>query len=199
LSYPTHAKWLGHEVDAEGFTQALGKALGLTAGEPAIAGSVAIHLRLGDYLWPSAAARYGVLKPNYYLKILKKIENFDGITLFTDDMEAARAIHHQLYRKNNSSFASTKNVIEDFKSMAQAEFFIGANSTLSLWISWYRGQIEYPKAKTFVPHSIYRKSSRNKLPGLGTEKPEFMNPYLFTLRHPWVLSRRLRWRGIFWG
>lgn len=92
---------------------------------------VAIHVRRGDYLY--YPDRFPVLEKEYYEMAVDTMiaKGFDAFMVFSDDIPYCR----QMFGKLGYHFAysSQKDPILDMKLMYNAEAFIIANSTYSLF------------------------------------------------------------------
>lgn len=193
LSYPDSAPWLADSSDSSMLRSAISSLI-TEAPEEHTEHAVATHFRLGDYLWPRAAIRYGVLSRAYYESVLDKVPVDAPVVAYSDDQSGLRRLVGVSLGGRPVVVAPEAPPVSDFARMTRAKYFVAANSTLSLWVSWYRND----PTTTFAPSRIYRQQPSPDLPGLGTEQPAFRSVPGLILRHPWVLSRRLRWRGRFW-
>lgn len=108
--------------------------------------SVAVHVRRGDYVTNSSAAKFhGTCSIEYYLNainLLRKIVDKPQFYLFSDDMDWVRMninfgddIH---YVKS----AYPQDAQHDFLLMRQCKHFIIANSTYSWWPAWLGSDAE---------------------------------------------------------
>lgn len=193
ISQPGDAPWMAHNTNPTLVREAIRAMLTDVAHRDADQSSfVAVHFRMGDYLWPRAASRYGVLKTDYYVKALSNLDERLQKVFFSDDIAAVRRFHGAILG-SNPNFGGGRSVLEDFAAMSAARCFVAANSTLSLWIKWFR---ECPD--DVAPARAYRGLQERELPGLGIASPSFWNPGFMVARHPWVLTRRLKWRHKFW-
>jgi hypothetical protein len=201
LSSPGHANWLGHIINPELFFEILKDGLEINIPSQNFGSEIVIHFRLGDYLFPTAAGRYGILKTSYFSRILEIKKEKSKIEIVTDDILAFNRIHRKSLLKWDLVFPKNRTPLADFKAMCVAPIFIASNSTLSFWASWFRDQLNLKfslRLQTFVPSQIYRRHSIEKMFGIGVIKPEFWNPVALTLRYPWIISRRLKWKDKFW-
>jgi len=100
-------------------------------------GSVALHVRRGDYLAHSGAnAFHGVMQPAYYERALDLLESkfaIQKIFVFSDDPDHARAMfaHHP-----KAHFLRGESEYDDMYLMSKARAHIIANSTFSWWSAW---------------------------------------------------------------
>jgi hypothetical protein len=100
-------------------------------------GSVALHVRRGDYLAHSKAnAFHGVLNADYYERALEWLEAralLNNIYVFSDDADYARQMfaHHP-----KAQFIAGKSEFDDMYLMSKARSHIIANSTFSWWSAW---------------------------------------------------------------
>lgn len=141
--------------------------------------TIVLHWRLGDLYLRSKKTSGNTEK---LLKTILSSESFSNLNLmiFTDSpVDAKRIIH-----KSNFNVAfSHKYTIEDMaentmKFMSQAinaEFFIGTNSKLTLWIAAMRCSLGYNE-KTYIPKNLSREF-RMTFPFLISKFP---NKYDFT-------------------
>lgn len=193
ISHPGDAPWMAHNTNPTLVREAIRAMLAdgafCVAGQPS---TVAVHFRMGDYLWPRAASRYGVLKTDYYTNALTNLDSQLKKVFFSDDIAAVRRLHGAVLGKN-PDFGGGRSVLDDFAAMSAAKYFVAANSTLSLWIKWFRAC-----PNDVAPVRAYRSLEERKLPGLGSASPDFWDPAILVARHPWVLTRRLKWRDRFW-
>lgn len=106
-------------------------------------GNLVIHIRLGDYL---AEKNFGVLGTNYYLNALRMIskDGIERISIFSDDIEKARAIHEDAITREIKSIFGERirmswiqsvdgSTLETFNVMRKGSHFIIANSSFSWW------------------------------------------------------------------
>ena len=102
-------------------------------------GSIAIHIRLGDY----DGDYHPRLGMEYYGKALEKFSSWNKIYIFSDDITAARKL-----------FGSTCEYVEgnhymiDFYIMRKCKHFIIGNSTYSWWAAWLS---EDPESRVIMP------------------------------------------------
>lgn len=192
VTFPETVGWMGHVAQPALFASLIESLF--PARQPSGNRTTVAHVRLGDYLWPPASRRYGVLSSAYYQAGLQRAE---GSTVVTDDPVALARIHRRLMRENEIALNPVASVADDFHLMCTASGFIAANSTLSLWAAWYRTQAGLG-ADTYAPSSLYRIDPRSDIPGLGSQKPKYFTPAQLVIRHPWVLTRRISWQGRFW-
>ena len=92
----------------------------------------AMHLRRGDYL--NLSDVHTNLDSNYYNTALSHISrNFDdvGFMVFSDDIEWCKKMMPPSFR-----FSSSKNHLEDMKSISLCDMHIIANSSFSWWGAW---------------------------------------------------------------
>ena len=100
--------------------------------------SVAIHIRRGDYLLHPEF--HTILQKEYYDKAKKIIEEklnyIPNYIYFSEDTEWVKeTFKYDL--KESDKIISGKNDIEEFQEMVNCNGFILANSTFSLWASWF--------------------------------------------------------------
>jgi hypothetical protein len=160
---------------------------------------VVIHFRLGDYLWPRTAAEFGVLRKAYYAKCLENIPSDIPILALTDDPVALKKLYGREISGHKLQTTFSESVFQDFRLMVEAETLISANSSMSLWAIWYRSQAQKVSnnfSRDISPERVYRKGNVIPVPGLGDQECEFWNPFFLTLAHPFVLTRRLKWKSL---
>lgn len=119
-------------------------------------GSVALHIRRGDYVTnKNAAEHHGVIGLSYYVNALSYLENvseFFDVFVFSDDPEWARK---NIKNSRNLFFCdegncrySKKYSTIDMYLMSQCDHFIIANSTYSWWAAWLGN---YPSKHVVAP------------------------------------------------
>lgn len=100
-------------------------------------GSVALHVRRGDYLAHSGAnAFHGVMQPAYYERALELLESkfaIQKICIFSDDPDYARAM---FAHNPKAHFVRGETEYDDMYLMSKARAHIIANSTFSWWSAW---------------------------------------------------------------
>jgi hypothetical protein len=100
-------------------------------------GSVALHVRRGDYLAHSKAnAFHGVLNADYYERALKWLEAHAAakdIYVFSDDADFARQM---FAHRPKAQFVAGESEFDDMYLMSKARAHIIANSTFSWWSAW---------------------------------------------------------------
>lgn len=196
ITFPDFAPWMAHHSNPTLFfscMRALFDPDTLPMRESDVSGI--IHMRLGDYLWPRAARVYGVLNSQYYRRAISALGS-RRLALVTDDAAGARRLHRRLLVELEIGVTPDGTTIGDFYRMCHAESFVAANSTLSLWAAWYRAQGGL--GPTASPAELYRIRPRTDIPGLGRVAPSYVDPVALVVQHPWVLNRRIAWRGKFW-
>ena len=201
ITFPENSQWLGHISNKKVFMEIISASLNSIPTLHNDTSGILIHFRLGDYLFPPASFRYGVLKTSYHQKILSKLPANSPISLVTDDIRACRRIYKSILHGREISFSEFSSSEEDFKRMCSAEIFIAANSTMSFWAAWYRMQLSGDETigkRTYVPYQIYRRDSIDDFLGVGNTSSIFWHPIQLMFRHPWVLGRRLKWKERLW-
>jgi len=97
---------------------------------------IVIHYRLGDMRtqrrWQES---HGVIDPNTFARILEKIRKVEGrdlpVLVISDEIEVARKLFDRLNVKNYS-FSPGADIWVDLKLMANARYFIGSFSQVSM-------------------------------------------------------------------
>jgi hypothetical protein len=100
--------------------------------------SVAVHMRMGDYMDPHVKEVHGVLSPSYYKKaILRLQEKYPDASFyfFSDNMELVKQ-HVDIKEASFVSGILAKTHFEDFYLMTQCRHNIIANSSFSWWAAW---------------------------------------------------------------
>ena len=139
-----------------------------------VRGSVALHLRGGDYGLFSSTL--GPLSPGYYLGIFNTYEKValtarqKGIYVFSDDRERSRNLRILLeangYRVIEVSFLSDLVPAEEMLLMSVSGVLIAANSTFSFWAAEFSTQetvIIFPSNYTRAGDTVDFQSSRNRI------------------------------------
>ncbi len=197
LTFPDNAPWMAHIATPTIYAATISALFDeIPDTWRSTTFSTLIHMRLGDYLWPPASARYGILGPQYYAEALKALGS-DVADVATDDPTAARRIYSTLFATGALHLLAPGPSIRDFYFMCTASKFVAANSTFSLWAAWYRREMGLGGG-TVAPSTLYRKESRSAVAGLGDLEAHYVHPVRLTMRRPWVLSRRISWRGLLW-
>lgn len=142
--------------------------------KPQITGSVALHLRGGDYGLFSSTL--GPLSPNYYLSILRSNENvavtarLKGIYIFSDDRKRSSNLRNLLeakgYRVIEVSFLYHLVPAEEMLLMSVSGVLIAANSTFSFWaaeLSTRETVIISPSNYTRTGDTVDFQSSRSRI------------------------------------
>lgn len=139
-----------------------------------IIGSVALHVRGGDY--GIFSSTFGPLSPGYYLGILNSYENvaltarLKGIYVFSDDRERSSNLRILLeargYRVIEVSFLKDLFPAEELLLMSVSGVLITANSTFSFWaaeLSTQETVIISPSNYTRTGDTVDFQSSRNRI------------------------------------
>jgi hypothetical protein len=97
---------------------------------------VGVHIRGGDY---RKAPGIGLLSKAYYKRALQELQVATGgeITIFSDDLEYASKITKNLSSQSQLNFSNVKSPLSLLAEMSASETFIGSNSTLSWWASFF--------------------------------------------------------------
>jgi hypothetical protein len=196
-TYPSEAPWMFHKRFPRQYFNLL-KSLLENKSTSVRHHKLVIHFRLGDYLWPPTASEFGVLSKAYYVKCLEKVPRDVPISALTDDPVALNKIFGKEIAGHKLQVADSQSVFQDFRLMIEAETLISANSSMSLWAIWYRAQRETKEKNPegdISPSRVYRKGKERSVPGLGKQECDFWNPFLLTIAHPFVVTRRLKWKS----
>ena len=130
-----------------------------------------LHIRLGDYLLAKNKLVHGITPVGYYLDGIGQFSKL-GAKNFILVSDSKNELDDYL-KKFKSAFPDlkffvTKNedVESDFNLMLNANFFIGANSTLSAWACYLRApytsslprnwSVSESAAEPFIPEAVYR-------------------------------------------
>ena len=107
---------------------------------------VGVHVRGGDY---RKAHGIGLLSKTYYRRALHKLQVATAaeITIFSDDPDYASAIAKSLSSQSQLNFSNVKSPLCLLAEMSESCAFIGSNSTLSWWASFFSksSRIALPK------------------------------------------------------
>ncbi len=123
-------------------------------------GSMALHIRRGDYLTnPQAAAIYRNLSLDYYRRaVLARLTERTGVevTVFSNDIAWCQA---QLNLPCPTHFVtSSGGPHEEMMAMAAAESIVIANSTFSWWSAWLSSREE---PRVFAPRRWFHAGTLN--------------------------------------
>ena len=124
--------------------QPLSPAALATASSLAEPGSVALHIRRGDYVThPGAHQVHGVTGLDYYQRAMAEIETriaFPRYFVFSDDLPWAKehlhSPHPLRFIDPHDSASDSSRDYEDLILMSQCHHQIVANSTFSWWAAW---------------------------------------------------------------
>jgi hypothetical protein len=110
---------------------------GLTGGGESDPGTVAVHVRRGDYLEPANRAIFGVCEPDYYraaLALMRARLDRPHFHVFSDDPTWCRAT----FRDPDVVVASTpdRDPAADLLAMARCRHHVLANSSFGWWGAW---------------------------------------------------------------
>jgi hypothetical protein len=100
----------------------------------------AVHIRRGDYTKIMRSnEKSNVLNINYYRRCLELINNKDLVLrIYTDDYEWAKTEFPALFEGYIFDFGPEEYTdIDSLWTMAKHQYFIGANSTFSLWAYYF--------------------------------------------------------------
>ena len=120
--------------------------------------SVALHIRLGDYLqFPQI---FGRLSQDYYLKALEylKYESRKNLYIFSDQPNIAANEIPMISKMPNCEIVRppmTASPAEAFYLLSQFRNLICANSTYSMWAAWFNNEQSGVGAKKVVVPSPY--------------------------------------------
>lgn len=134
--------------------------------------SIAIHMRLGDYVNNKF---HGISTSDYYLDaltLLRKKLVFTNIIIFTDDTENVKTVYAKFFEEikyydnlnyqiitSDSKAGSITDTISEFILMSMCRYIITANSTFSWWAAYYN----YYKNKVIVmPSNWFGDENMNK-------------------------------------
>lgn len=97
---------------------------------------VGVHIRGGDY---RKAPGIGLLSKAYYRRALQELQVDSGaeITIFSDDPDYASVIAKSLSSQYQLNFSNVKSPLFLLAEMSESSAFIGSNSTLSWWASFF--------------------------------------------------------------
>jgi hypothetical protein len=141
--------------------------------------SLAVHLRLGDYL--NFPLDIGILSDKYYRDAIStalRFRNFDTLLVFTNDFELAKKRLLRWELSKPFTIIAPEQLVdpaESLKLMALCQGLIASNSTFSFWASKLAG----PNTDIWVPR-YWR--IRDQAPILGL--PEKWN----VLENDWILA-----------
>jgi hypothetical protein len=126
--------------------------------------SIALHIRLGDYLWLSDT--YPILTEDYYLNALNAINYSAGdrIHVFTDSVDQLKTRYPRLMALKNIHVIDPLNemcAVETMALMSKHDKLIISNSTFSSWAAWFSRSSE---VVTPIPH--HNNNWEDKLPQL---------------------------------
>jgi hypothetical protein len=120
--------------------------------------SLAMHIRLGDYLTLSHI--FPIATERYYQKALEAVnyEISQEISVFTDSPGVLRSNYPSLFDLGNLRVIDTKiSALETLSLMSKFPIVIGSNSTFSSWAGWFSGT---KKMVTPIPHHLNEWSDR---------------------------------------
>ncbi len=124
------------------------------------AGSLAIHVRAGDFLKdPKTNAVHGVLPAEYYRSALSRVRAsrpVSRIFVFSDNLPVARTL---LADEPDVTFVEGFSAHDDLYLMSRADSHIIANSTFSYWSAWLDAR---PDAFVIAPHAWFTEEELKK-------------------------------------
>lgn len=200
-AFPRWLDWAYHNTNAPEFVESL-ECLIQTRGQEScssVGDAIGLHLRLGDYLWPRHASRYGVLSLGYYeeaSRLLQKNRPPSRTVIFAEDPRAARRLYRPLVDRASIVYGSG-SPLDDLNRMALCRYLVAANSTLSLWAAWLSRQ-RSGRLNSIAPARVYRRQNVDLFVGVDTLEAPFRSPWALALGHPWTLTRRLVWQDCLW-
>jgi hypothetical protein len=123
--------------------------------------SIAVHVRLGDYLTHNDI--FESVPEKYYLDSLleSNYRNASRITLFSDTPKLVESRYPELFRIITDVESNVWTSVETMSLMSRYSTIITANSTFSSWAAWF-GQDHSAKVFTPIPH--LRNNWVDKLP-----------------------------------
>ena len=123
-------------------------------------GSVAIHIRRGDYTDPEILRVHGILPVEYYKSAIAYIRDrvpSSRFYFFSNDMEWTKQ-HLPLESAVYVSGLRTKDHFEDFYLMSQCHHNIIANSSYSWWTAWLNN---HPDKIVIAPKNWFTEKKNN--------------------------------------
>lgn len=103
-------------------------------------GSIAVHVRRGDYVSdPATLARHGTCSPGYYRKagsVVREQVKAPHAFVFSDDPAWAEANLELPIPMEMVNLNSAATAYEDLRLMSACRHFIVANSSFSWWGAW---------------------------------------------------------------
>jgi hypothetical protein len=102
--------------------------------------SIAVHIRLGDYLW--FPELYPILEEDFYFQALELIDYTEGesIHVFTDSTDKVKEWYPNLFVLPNVfviDSLSQLNAVETMALMSKHKRIVISNSTFSSWAAWF--------------------------------------------------------------
>lgn len=131
------------------------------------AGSLAVHVRIGDYASQAFAKVHAVLTPDYYRAAVEALctrEKIARIYLFTDTPEIAPAL---VPPGSAFELVTGFGAHDDMYLMSRARHHVIANSTFSWWGAWLcpeAGGTTIAPAQWFTPEEMRRTDTRDLYP-----------------------------------
>jgi hypothetical protein len=116
--------------------------------------SIAIHVRLGDYLkFPRI---FGRISENYYLASLEEIglTSHQRIFLFSDQPNLVANYLPKISNLKNTEIVRQPSAVPSYEIlflMSQFKNIVCANSTFSMWAAWFNHGTALREKKVFVP------------------------------------------------
>lgn len=200
LGLPDNSPWLYHNNQKKEFAESILKvAQKVNTNEKSTRNQLAIHFRLGDYLWPRALFRYGVLSKIYYQNALLELGNPSIADVFSEDKKALRSIYGKKVLNCSLEMRTSQSTLTDFCSILLYEKVIFSNSTFCFWQYWIRDFMNNAygtKLVSYFPRPIYRSTNiiDGTLDNVGNFESNFFNPLKLLISFPGSFKRRLRWK-----
>jgi hypothetical protein len=105
--------------------------------------SVAVHVRLGDYLNPAIRRYHGALSEPYFRAAVSEFERHQGSNpwkyfVFSDDVQAAKRMLIQVLPEDRFTFIpSDWSAVDSLKFMSHFQKLISSNSSFSRWAAFW--------------------------------------------------------------
>jgi hypothetical protein len=128
-------------------------------------GTIALHVRRGDYLAPGASVYHGLAGLRYYqeaVAVLRRLGHDGPLLVFSDDLDAAVEELEPL--GGIEPFEERLDTVDELLVMARASALVTANSSFSWWAGWIG---ERPGRPVIAPRPWFdglQSDSRDLLP-----------------------------------